>query len=141
MYIPDEKVTPLTTSCARFSESLEDYLEAIEMLGGKNVRSVDIANKLNVSKASVNRAVNTLIQNGLVVKALYGDISLTVAGVATSENVLKKHLVIKRFLVEVLGIDAMVAEQEACGIEHNISDETLTRFEKLVEHAGSKPRP
>lgn len=118
--------------CPRFSESLEDYLEAIEMLGGKNVRSVDIATKLGVSKASVNRAVNTLMQNGLVIKAPYGDISLTTAGIETSENVLRKHLVIKRLLVEVLGVDERIAENEACGIEHNISDDTLSRFEKLL---------
>lgn len=118
--------------CPRFSESLEDYLEAIEMLGGKNVRSVDIATKLGVSKASVNRAVNTLMQNGLVVKAPYGDISLTDMGVETSEKVLRKHLVLKRLLVEVLGVDERVAENEACGIEHNISDDTLSRFEKLL---------
>jgi len=122
----------MTQSCARFSESLEDYLETIEMLGGKNVRSVDIATKLCVSKASVNRAVNSLIQKGLVAKAPYGDISLTPEGVLTSENVLRKHLVIKRFLVEILGIDESIAEGEACGIEHNISDETLMRFEQLV---------
>ncbi|MFA5006164.1 MAG: metal-dependent transcriptional regulator [Candidatus Izemoplasmatales bacterium] len=118
--------------CPRFSESLEDYLEAIEMLGGKNVRSVDIATKLGVSKASVNRAVNTLMQNGLVVKAPYGDISLTDMGIETSEKVLRKHLVIKRLLVEVLGVEERIAENEACGIEHNISDDTLSRFEKLL---------
>ena len=122
----------MNDACPRFSESLEDYLESIEMLGGKNVRSVDIATKLCVSKASVNRAVNTLIQNGLVVKAPYGDISLTATGVETSERVLRKHLTIKRFLVEVLGVDGRTAEHEACGIEHNISDDTLSRFEKLL---------
>ena len=124
--------------CPRFSESLEDYLEAIEMLGGTNVRSVDIAHKLGVAKASVNRAVNTLIQNGLVAKEPYGDISLTPAGIATSQNVLRKHLVIKRLLVEVLGVDERVAEGEACGIEHNISDDTLDRFEKLLEERVSR---
>lgn len=128
----------MTTICPRFSESLEDYLEAIEMLGGKNVRSVDIANKLGVAKASVNRAVNTLIANGLVAKEPYGDISLTPAGIVTSENVLRKHLVIKRLLVEVLGVDEHVAEGEACGIEHNISDDTLARFEKLLQEQTKK---
>jgi Mn-dependent DtxR family transcriptional regulator len=122
----------MTQSCPRFSESLEDYLEAIEMLGGIGVRSVDIANKLHVSKASVNRAVNTLVGKGLAVKAPYGDISLTPAGSESSANVLRKHLVLKRFLVEVLGVSEDIAEEEACGIEHNISDDTLSRFERLV---------
>ncbi|MDP3130834.1 MAG: metal-dependent transcriptional regulator, partial [Bacillota bacterium] len=79
-----------------------------------------------------------LIANGLVAKEPYGDISLTPAGIVTSENVLRKHLVIKRLLVEVLGVDEHVAEGEACGIEHNISDDTLARFEKLLQEQTKK---
>ena len=116
---------------SHYSESLEDYLEMISVLGGNRVRSVDIATKMNVSKASVNRAVNILIEKGLVSKALYGEISLTEKGKMTSENVLKKHLVIRKFLIEILGVDETLANDEACGIEHNISDETLDKFEKL----------
>lgn len=122
----------MNDSCSKYSESLEDYLEAIVMLGGQNVRSVAIATRLHVSKASVNRAVNTMIENGLAIKAPYGEVSLTDIGMRTSENVLRKHLVIKRFLIDVLGVEDAVAEQEACGIEHNISDATLAKFERLV---------
>lgn len=122
---------PLKTPLTRYSESIEDYLEMISVLGGNRVRSVDIATKMNVSKASVNRAVNILIEKGLVSKALYGEISLTEKGKMTSENVLKKHLVIRKFLIEILGVDETLANDEACGIEHNISDETLDKFEKL----------
>lgn len=121
------------TNITSYSESLEDYLEMISVLGGMNVRSVDIATKMQVSKASVNRAVNTLIEKGLVSKALYGEISLTESGKATSEKILEKHLVIRRFLVEVLGVEQTIANEEACGIEHNISDETLVKFEQFVE--------
>jgi len=124
-------VVKIVTS--RYSESLEDYLEMIFLLGKTKVRSVDIATKMNVSKASVNRAVNTLMEKGLVSKALYGEISLTETGLATSENVLKKHMVIRKFLVDVLGVDPTIANDEACGIEHNISDGTLAKFEKLVK--------
>lgn len=118
----------------RYSESLEDYLEMIFMLGGENVRSVDIATHMQVSKASVNRAVNTLMEKGLVSKALYGEIGLTPIGKATSENVLRKHTVIRKFLAEVLGVSDTVADQEACGIEHNISEDTLRRLENLVKN-------
>ncbi len=128
----------MTKQTDRFSESLEDYLEAIVMLGGTNVRSVDLANQLGVTKASVNHAVNTLITNGMVIKAPYGDISLTELGKTTSENVLKKHMVIKHFLIDILGVDELVANDEACGIEHNISDDTLERFESLVNRLKSK---
>lgn len=123
----------MTKNSDRFSESLEDYLEAIVILGGVNVRSVDLANHLGVSKASVNHALNTLILNRMVIKAPYGDISLTDLGKETSENVLKKHLLIKRFLIEVLGVEEQIANDEACGIEHNISDDTLTKFELLYK--------
>jgi len=128
----------MTKHTDRFSESLEDYLEAIVMLGGSNVRSVDLANQLGVTKASVNHAVNTLIANGMVIKAPYGDISLTDLGKTTSENVLKKHMVIKHFLIDILGVDEIVANDEACGIEHNISDDTLERFEALVNRLKTK---
>lgn len=123
----------MTKNSDRFSESLEDYLEAIVILGGVNVRSIDLANHLGVSKASVNHALNTLILNRMVIKAPYGDISLTDLGKETSENVLKKHLLIKRFLIEVLGVEEQIANDEACGIEHNISDDTLTKFELLYK--------
>jgi len=128
----------MTKTADRFSESLEDYLEAIVMLGGTNVRSVDLANQLQVSKASVNHAVNTLMLNGLLTKAPYGDISLTELGKTTSENVLRKHLVIRDFLTKILGVEETTANQEACGIEHNISDDTLERIEKLMREIKFK---
>lgn len=115
-----------------FSESMEDYLEIIFILGSDNVRSVDIATKMHVSKASVNRAVNMMIEKGLVTKAPYGEICLTESGRITSQKVLTKHLVIRKFLIDILGVDAAIADDEACGIEHNISDDTLAKFEKLV---------
>jgi len=128
----DDRVIGMKEKIIRYSESLEDYLEMIFVLGGVQVRSVDIATKMKVSKASVNRAVNSLMEKGLVSKAPYGEISLTEIGKATSERVLKKHLVIRKFLTEVLGVPETIANDEACGIEHNISDETLAKLEKLV---------
>ncbi len=117
----------------RYSESMEDYLEMINMLGGENVRSVDIATHMQVSKASVNRAVNALIDKGLVNKAPYGEISLTLLGKATSEAVLHKHTVIRQFLIEILEVPQAVADIEACGIEHKIGEDTLKRLETWVQ--------
>jgi len=122
----------MTKQTGPYSESLEDYLETISMLGKTNVRSVDIANHLKISKASVNRALNTLMENGLVVKEPYGDVSLTSKGLRNSERVLKKHLLIRKFLVDILGVDEEKANDEACGIEHNISEDTADRLEKLL---------
>jgi len=128
----------MTQKNSVYSESLEDYLEAIDMLGGSHVRSVDIANQLGISKASVNRAVNTLMENKLVQKELYGDISLTTLGKEHSERVLKKHLLIKKFLIEVLGVDSEIANREACGIEHNLSEDTANRLEAFIHEIENK---
>ncbi len=116
-----------------FSESLEDYLEAIYVLGGQNVRSVDLANRLGVSRASVNKAVNSLIEKQLVEKERYGGIYLTAFGRATSQGVEKKHQILKHFLTDVLGVPEATANLEACGIEHIISADTAKRIEKLIE--------
>jgi len=117
---------------AHFSESLEDYLEAIFILGGSNVRSIDIANRLNVSRASVNKAVNTLIDNFMVRKQPYGDISLTEYGLEVSQKVENKHQILRKFLIDVLGVEETVANNEACAIEHNISDDTASKIEALI---------
>lgn len=117
----------------RYSESLENYLETIYMFGGENVKSVDLANHLNVSRASVNNAVNSLIEKKLVSKALYGHISLTDQGKIVAKKVLEKHELLKRFLIEVLNVEAKQAEDEACGIEHVISDYTASQIKKLMK--------
>ncbi len=121
-----------------FSESLEDYLEAIVILGSERVKSVDLAKHMGVSKASINHAVNHLIQMGLVEKPPYGELSLTEEGVKSAQRILRKHTVVKQFLVEVLGVEEAKAEFEACGIEHNISDDTLSRLEDLIQSQQKK---
>ncbi len=117
----------------KYSESLENYLEAICMHGGINVRSIDLAKQLKVSRASVNKAINTLIEEGLVEKELYGDISLTSKGKEISHKILWKHNLLKSFLVDILKVEPGRANEEACGIEHSISDETGRKLEKFME--------
>lgn len=121
----------------RYSESLENYLETIYMFGGKNVKSIDLANHLSVSRASVNNAINSLIDKGLVTKALYGNISLTLQGLEVSKSVLSKHELLKEFLIDILHIKPKQAEEEACGIEHVISDETASKLKRLMKRLKS----
>jgi len=116
----------------RYSESLENYLEAICMHGGAHVRSIDLAKQLHVSRASVNKAINTLIEEGLVEKELYGDVSLTEQGKELSQKILWKHNLLKKFLIEVLKVRPEIANSEACGIEHSISDETARKLEEHI---------
>lgn len=119
--------------------SHEDYLEAIVMLGGTNVvpvRSVDVANKLGVSKASVNKAVTALKTQDLLVQPHYGDITLTDEGYTYGMAVLGRHRMLFDFLTKAVGIPPEVAEDEACQMEHAISDESFARWEEYV--AGLK---
>ncbi|MCK5732085.1 MAG: metal-dependent transcriptional regulator [Tenericutes bacterium] len=116
----------------KYSESLENYLETICLFGGDDVKSIDLANHLKVSRASVNKAVNTLIDEGLVEKELYGNISLTEEGKRISRNVLWKHNMLKKFLTDILGVNEELATKEACCIEHVISDDTAKRIENLM---------
>lgn len=124
-------------SLDKMSKSHEDYLEAIVMLGGTTeqpVRSVDIAMKMGVSKASVNKAVNILKEKGLIDQPYYGDITLTESGFEYGQSVLDRHHLLFTFLHKVLGISEEVADAEACLMEHAISDDS---FDKWVGYIKS----
>lgn len=115
----------------KVSVSHEDYLEAIVMLGGTQtqpVRSVDIATKLGVSKASVSKAVTSLKASGMLDQPYYGDITLTEDGYAYGCAVLKRHEMLTRFLVKEVGLSEEVAEEEACQMEHAISDDSFVKW-------------
>ncbi|HBP38668.1 MAG TPA: metal-dependent transcriptional regulator [Clostridiales bacterium] len=118
------------TNNTKLTPSSEDYLETIIELTGKTdaVRSVDIASHLHVSKASVNKAMGILREAGLIEQAHYGQIYLTEQGKKQAVGVLQRHSMLKRFLVEILGIDEAIAEQDACKMEHVISDATRDRW-------------
>ena len=118
----------------KISSSHEDYLEAMVMLGAstkESIRPVDVASKMDVSKASVNKAISILKEKGYVEQPYYGDITLTQKGEEYGKKVLERHKVLTAFLHDVLGIDAEVAEEEACMMEHAISDES---FEKWMDY-------
>ncbi len=121
----------------KMSKAHEDYLEAIVRLGGTTeapIRSVDVATKLGVSKASVNKAVNALKEKGLVDQPYYGDITLTDEGYEYGRAILDRHHLLFTFLNKVLEIPEDQADAEACLMEHAISDES---FEKWVAYIKS----
>ncbi len=122
----------------RMTQSNEDYLEAVyELSEGKSspVRSVDIAEKLGVSKASVNKAISILRINGYVTQEPYGDVFITDLGLEYGHAVFERHKVLFHFLRDVLGVDGEVAEREACSMEHSISDDTLSKWIDFLEHS------
>lgn len=125
----------------KVSMSHEDYLEAIVMLGGspsQPVRSVDIAEKLGVSKASVSKAISSLKGAGMLTQPYYGGITLTDDGYAYGRSVLDRHEMLTRFLNEKVGLSREVAEEEACQMEHAISDESFDKWMAYFEKIGIK---
>ena len=119
----------------------EDYLEAIwrvmlEERGAEAVRSVAVAELLDVSKASVNKAIASLKEHGYVVQHRYGRVSLTEEGRAYAELLWKCHRMLRTFLEEELGVDPKVADQEACRMEHALSADTMRRWTLHLESQG-----
>lgn len=112
-------------------ESAENYLEAILMLGEKNghVRSIDIANELGFTKASVSVAMKSFRAEGYIVTLEDGGIKLTEKGLLIAQKVRERHDVIAGVLMKI-GVSEENAYADSCKIEHDISDET---FEKLKE--------
>lgn len=111
----------------------EDYLEAILMLSEKNhgeVRSIDIARELEVTKPSVSNAMKILRNGGFIVVDNDGFITLTDDGKAIAVKIYEKHRVLSAWL-ESLGVSPDIAVEDACKIEHVISDES---FKCLKEH-------
>ena len=120
----------------KMSTSHEDYLEAMVMLGAStdsSVRSVDVATKMGVSKASVNKAMSVLKEKGYAEQPYYGDITLTEEGYRYGHAVLKRHEMLFKFLHKALGIPEDVADQEACLMEHAISDSSLEKWFAFID--------
>ena len=117
------------------STSSENYLETIYTLSqdGNPVRSIDVANAIGVSKASVNKAVSVLREAGMVEQELYGAITLTPLGAARAREVFRRHCTLKTFLTTVLGVPDRIAEADACRMEHVISEETMRRWTDYLE--------
>ena len=117
-------------------ESGENYLETILVLQNKgiSVRSIDIATELDFSKPSVSRAVGILKNGGFIEVNIDGFITLTVEGKEVAERIYERHLVLSKWLVD-LGVDERTAAEDACKLEHGISD---ISFQKLKEHLKSK---
>ena len=113
-------------------ESGEMYLETILILSRKNgqVRSVDISEYMGYSKPSVSRAVGLLKQEDFITVEKDGYIRLTDKGRITAEKILDRHTILTQMLVQ-LGVDRETASNDACRIEHVVSDKT---FEAIRNH-------
>ncbi|MBE6678021.1 MAG: metal-dependent transcriptional regulator [Ruminococcaceae bacterium] len=115
-------------------ESGEMYLEAIYVLSRRGaVRAIDVGEYLGYSKPSVSRAMGILKSGGYITVAKDGFIALTDAGFDIARDIYEKHTIITKFLVS-LGVDKETAAEDACRIEHHISDVSFKALKRYTEN-------
>lgn len=116
------------------SKSLEEYLKTMYVLKKQNgrVRVTDIAEKMNCTKASVNKAVHNLKKHELLHYETYGTIELTEAGENLAKKILEAYDIVFLFLKEVLNLEEEAAKQEAEKIKSNMTDNTINKLAKYV---------
>ena len=114
-------------------ESAEMYLETIYMLSqsSSHVRSIDVAEHMGYSKPSVSRAIGLLKQGGYVIMDSDGSLSLTSTGQQEASKIFQRHTILSQLLVH-LGVCEETAAEDACKIEHVISDETFEAIKKYL---------
>lgn len=117
----------------QLQESGEMYLETLLILSKKepHVRSLDIAEYMGYSKPSVSRAVHILKDANMIEIDKYGFLTLTDEGLSIAEKIYERHLVLKDIFIK-LGVDEQIANDDACRIEHAISDQTFDAIKRYV---------
>lgn len=116
------------------SKSLEEYLKTMYVLKkqNQNIRVTDVANRMNCSKASVNKAIYNLKDNGLVNYQSYGTIELTDEGEDLAKKIIETYDIVYLFLKDVLELDENIAKSDAENIKSAITDETINKLAKYV---------
>lgn len=117
-------------------ESGEDYLETILILHRKTgfVRSIDVASELGYSKPSISRAMGILKSDGYITAQPNGQLILTDKGLAKAEQIYGRHVMLRSFLHDTLGVSEENAEADACRIEHILSEETYSKLKEFIEN-------
>lgn len=124
---------------AHQTETAEDYVELIADLIEANgeARIVDLSKRFGVSQATVNKVITRLKREGLVIAQPYRSLFLTDKGQALARACKARHLIIVDFLKSI-GVSERVAEMDAEGLEHHVSQETLKAFESVIKKLGKK---
>ena len=122
--------------------SLEDYLEAIASLEAEGgvVRVRDIGKFLGVKMPSVVKALKKLSSGGLVEHERYGYVRLTDMGREVARDIMERHRVLRGFFEEVLGVSSEVAQEDACGMEHFLSEEGLRKLSLFMKFIMECPK-
>ena len=121
-------------------ESTENYLKTILILQHQlgQVRSIDVANTLKVSKPSVSNAVKKLRNEGLVEMDVCRHLVLTPKGHRYASAVFERHAIIERFLTDVLSVDKETAHNDSCRLEHLVSAETFLQIREAYEKSKNQ---
>lgn len=118
----------------KITPSKENYLKVmLELSSEEGIRSTDIASALGISKASVSSMMNVLREAGYVTKEKYGAVSLTENGRKAAADIKRRYELLKKFLHDILGVEAAIAAEDACRMEHLISPETADQIERQLE--------
>ena len=122
----------------RLQESGEMYLESIYVLAqkGGNVRSIDISEYMGYSKPSVSRAVNLLKTGGYITMDKDNYIHLTETGLEIAQKIYERHTVLSEMLMRI-GVSEQTAAEDACRIEHDLSDESFEAIKTHVERMNA----
>lgn len=125
----------------QLTSSLEDYLEVISnhLKENPKIRAIDISRELNVSRASVSEALKRLAEKGLINYGRYDVITLTEQGALTAQGVINKHKLLHEFFKDILGLDEAEAAENACKIEHVISENVHKRLMEFVKFNREMP--
>jgi DtxR family Mn-dependent transcriptional regulator len=125
---------------AGLTPARENYLRALYQLSraGGGVRLTDLAHTQGVRLPTARHAVDCLRDAGLVQQASYGLINLTENGRAVARRIFDRFELMRKFLMEVLGVNEAAAEREACNMEHHLDEDTLNRIAAFVMHVTSR---
>lgn len=123
------------------SDSIEEYLEAIHAFNerGETAKNTELARRLKVSPPSVTQMMKRLAEDGLVEYEPYKGATLTGKGMALAQKVVRKHRLLERFLHDFLGLRRDRVHEEACRLEHSLSDETAAALCKALSNPGTCP--
>lgn len=117
------------------SSGLEDYLEAIYIshINNEPLKGAELARKLNISRASVSEALSKLVAKGLIKYNSYEAIAITQSGIDEAMKVYTKHHTLEHFFEKVLGIKKAEASENACKIEHIVSQNILDEMQDFTQ--------
>lgn len=120
-----------------YNESLEMYLETIYVLSKRSntVKSIDVANELNYARASVSRAIKLLIEKNYITLDSKKNITLTKDGLNIALTIYDRHKTLTK-MFELLGVSKNAAEDDACKIEHVISNESMEAIKRQIDKYG-----